>query len=182
MTGGQVVEGEEAGGFPREGGMEGKVEIGEIVGGEEGGEEGTLLGEGAACGRQEGGRGERKGTCTVHGEMAIRFAHRVHRAFVITDQKKRRRRTEDVPLLKQRAEGILHIQAAVQPTDRRLAIVAHMQRKIQCSRNGILNVVGHGVTLEFSLEHVYSEEKCRYMHSNTGEALTIQYRKEERIQ
>ena len=51
MTGGQVVEGEEAGGLPREGGMEGKVEIGEIVGSEEGGEEGTLLGEGAACGR-----------------------------------------------------------------------------------------------------------------------------------
>ena len=101
---------------------------------------------------------------------------------MITDQKKRRGRAEDVPLLEQRAEGILHIQAAVQSTDRRLAIVAHVKRKIQGSGNGILNVVGHGVTLEFSLEHVYSEEKCRYMHSNTGEALTIQYRKEERIQ
>ena len=182
MTGGQVVEGEEAGGFPWEGGMEGKVEIGEIVGGEEGGEEGTLLGEGAACGRQEGGRAEREGACTVHGEMPIRFAHRVHRAFVITDQKKRRGRAEDVPLLEQRAEGILHIQAAVQSTDRRLAIVAHMQRKIQGSGNRILNVVGHGVALELGLKHEHSEEKCRYMHSNTGEALTIQYQEEERIQ
>ena len=176
------MEGEETGGFPREGGMEGKVEIGEIVRGEEGGEEGVLLGEGAACGRQEGGRGEREGACTVHGEMPIRFAHRVHRAFMITDKKKRRRRTKDVSLLEQRAEGILHIQAAVQSTDRSLAIVAHVKRKIQGSGNGILNVVGQGVTLELDLEHVYSEEKCRYMHSNTGEALTIQYRKEKRIQ
>ena len=101
---------------------------------------------------------------------------------MITDQKKRRGRAEDVPLLEQRAEGILHIQAAVQSTDRCLAIVAHVKRKIQRSGNGILNVVGQGVTLEFSLEHVHAEEKCRYMHSNTGEALTIQYRKEERIQ
>ena len=57
-----------------------------------------------------------------------------------------------------------------------------MKRKIQGSRNGILNVVGHGIALELDLEHVYSEQKSRYMHSNTGEALTIQYRKEERIQ
>ena len=76
---------------------------------------------------------------------------------MITDQKKRRRRAEDVPLLEQRAEGIFHIQAAAQSTDRRLAIVAHMKREIQCTGNGILNVVGHGVTLEFSLEHVHSE-------------------------
>ena len=101
---------------------------------------------------------------------------------MITDQKKRRRRAEDVPLLEQRAEGILHIQAAVQSTDRRLTIVAHMKRKIQGSGNGILNVVGHGVTLELGLKHVHSEEKCRYMHANTGEALAIQYRKEESIQ
>lgn len=60
-------------------------------------------------------------------------------------------------LLEQRAERILHIQATVQSTDRRLAIVAHMKCEIQRDGDWILNVVGEGVALEFGLKHVHSE-------------------------